>query len=191
MFYCSNGKCKEPISCTGVGRVDTFRWYDQYGDDHEEHQDNFDPKYFEPPLKLMDLPEKCPEEVSEHLESSFAMFFSNPAAAMNSARIALEALMDHFRVPRKDVNGERLSLHARVNKLPQQYAPLRKNFLAVKWLGNAGSHKGQKPESQDVVELYDIFEHALGKMFDEKDQKIAQLVVRINNDQGMQRRPAP
>ncbi|MFG0610907.1 DUF4145 domain-containing protein [Delftia sp. WSY_14] len=190
IFYCS--RCKEIISCAGKGEVDRIDYYDDDGDHQTEYINLFDPSYFYPPLQMMDVPEDCPREVADHLRTSFSMFFANPAAALNSARIAVEALMDHFNVPAKfAINDKRMFLHQRIEKMPDRHANVREHLLAVKWLGNAGSHNGEMPERQDVIDIYDVLEFALHRIFDRTEEIIRLKVERINRDQGLpQKRPA-
>ena len=93
--------------------------------------------------------------------------------------------MDHLKVATESSSGKRLTLHARVDLIPAPYDVLKDNFKAVKWLGNAGSHAGDKPTAADVAQMYDIFEHALAKIFDDTDHRIKEMVKQVNLAKGI------
>lgn len=184
IFHCS--RCKDTVSCAGTGYVDRFDYYDENHEHQTEFTSIFKPRYFHPALQMMDIPGDCPKEVVGHLQTSFSMFFANPAAALNSARIAIEALMDHFQVSKKwEATGKRMDLHKRIERMPDQHFRVRDHLLAVKWLGNAGSHHGEMPKRKDVIDVYDVLEFALRTIFDRTEEIIRQKVDRIIRDEGL------
>ena len=145
MLVCSNDKCKEVVASCGTGSIEWGIYEGEDGIPEQVYEDYFRPKYFEPHLRLMPFPKGCPESVSKPLEESFALFFAAPSAAANSVRIAIEALLTELKIRRFNlVNGKRrfVSLHQRISLLPKKYAHLKDLILAIKWLGNAGSHEG-------------------------------------------------
>ncbi|MDR6522199.1 hypothetical protein J2789_004889 [Variovorax paradoxus] len=176
MFVCSH--CGESVACAADGWVDEIYGDDEYGDIQRDWEDRFTPRYFAPPLVLMDIPEDCPEGVASHLQTSFSMYFCNPGASANAARIALEVLMDEWGVP-KDDNGKTLTLHQRLQRLPPAYSGLEELLLAVKWLGNDGSHGGNLTKD-DVNTLYDILEVALHEAYDKKKDTVLAKARAIN-----------
>ncbi|MDQ0036641.1 hypothetical protein J2W30_004416 [Variovorax boronicumulans] len=116
MFVCSS--CNESVACAADGWVEEVYFDEEYGGKGRDWEYRFHPRYFEPPLVLLDVPPNCPEEVTGHLHTSFSMYFCNPGAAANAARIALEALMDHWAVRSTNPDGSYISLHRRIEKLP-------------------------------------------------------------------------
>ncbi|MEM6299596.1 MAG: hypothetical protein AAF740_12985, partial [Bacteroidota bacterium] len=60
------------------------------------------PKYFDPPMKIIDVPENCDEGVEKELESSFKLFFNDLDACANKIRRTLEVLMDSLSAPREE-----------------------------------------------------------------------------------------
>ncbi len=187
IFVCSDGLCNELISCCGMGQVAYFEYEDE---DHEWVQasdDRFTPKYFHPPLVLMDIPKGCPAEAVAHLSESFALFFADPGAALNSARAALEAVLTSLGIKRFNlVNGKRrqINLHQRIQLLPAKFNELKDLLIAVKWLGNAGSHDGVTLTAGDVRTTYDLLEHALLEIFEAKGKKLKALAKRVNKKKG-------
>ena len=109
---------------------------------------SFRPMFFEPHLVFFEIPEECPDEVAAPLRQSFRLFFASPSAAANSVRIAIEELLTQLGVKRFTNSGGKrrvMSLHGRIGLLPSKYAKLKDLFLAVKWLGNVGSHRTAAP----------------------------------------------
>jgi len=143
--------------------VDAGEYEDQNGDWVQEPEDFFRPKFFEPHLVLLVIPTKCPESISAPLQESFRLFFASPGAASNHVRIAIEELLTDLKVRRFNVSGGKrsfISLHQRITLLPAKYATLKDMILAIKWLGNAGSHSDAdgKPSisMDDVMDSYEL-----------------------------------
>lgn len=159
IFKCSNSQCGAAVSCCGDGRVTIVEAEDEKFGWVQSTEDVFTPKYFEPPLVLMDIPDTCPFDVSAHLYEAFSLYFADPGAAMNSARAAVEALVTDIGVKRFVTSGGKrkpINLHHRITALPQKYKEVSDLLLAVKWLGNAGSHDGKSPEAGDLRVAFDL-----------------------------------
>ena len=167
--------------------MDYFEYEDEEYGWAQKHDDLFTPKYFNPPLELMDLPKDCPAEAVEHLSESFALFFADPGAALNCVRAAVEAVLTSLGIRRFVlVKGKRrpVNLHQRIQLLPQKYDELKDLLVAVKWLGNAGSHDGDKPTAGDVRTTYDLLEHALSEIYEAKGKKLKALAKKVNKKKG-------
>lgn len=187
VFHCSNQNCKQPVACSGTGWVEVNDYTDDDGDWAQDIEERYKPKFFHPALKLIDFPEKCPQNVVEYLCESFALVYANPGAALNSARTALEALMTALGVNRFSVGkGKKtaIKLHQRIHLLPEKYKDQRDMLLAVKWLGNAGSHDGDKASTADVMLAYEMLEHVLSEIYEEKSKKLKALAAAVNRNKG-------
>lgn len=184
IFQCNNGNCTETVACSGSGSV---QWYEYYDEEDGSAGERYTPHYFHPPLVLMDIPAKCPKNVADYLYESFALSFADPSAALNCARTAVEALMTALDIPHFTIaNGKkhRMSLHRRIEQLPADYQELKNLLLAVKWLGNAGSHDGEKPTTAHVISTYDLLEHVLSEIFEGKVKKLKELAEKVNEKKG-------
>jgi hypothetical protein len=188
MLVCSNDKCKEVVASSGTGSVDWGVFEDEDGIPEQVYDDYFRPKYFQPHLKLIQFPKGCPESVTKPLEDSFALFFAAPPAASNSVRIAIEALLTELKVRRFNlVGGKRriISLHQRISLIPPKYAHLKDLILAIKWLGNAGSHDTATEVSlDDVMDSYELTEHILQEIYAPKVSKLKALAKKVNKKKG-------
>ncbi|WP_431256645.1 DUF4145 domain-containing protein [Roseateles chitinivorans] len=167
--------------------MEFFEYEDEEHGWAQSSDDQFTPKYFSPALVLMDIPIKCPDEATAHLMESFAIFFADPGAALNCTRAAVEAVLTDLGIKRfVVVKGKRkpVNLHQRIQLLPPKHAELKDMLLAVKWLGNAGSHDGEKPNSGDVRTTYDLLEHALSEIYEAKAKKLKAIAKRVNKKKG-------
>lgn len=186
LLKCSNEDCKELVANSGTGSVDYFE-YEENGEWHQSIEDHFMPQYFTPHLKLHAIPAKCPEPIVKALHESFRLFFASPSAASNSVRIAIEELLTDLKVKRYSLvkNQRRLiSLHQRIGLLPAKYAPLKDLLMAIKWLGNAGSHDTEAITRDDVMDAYDLTEHVLAEIYAPKHKKLAALAKKVNKKKG-------
>ncbi|HEU4952818.1 MAG TPA: DUF4145 domain-containing protein [Holophagaceae bacterium] len=187
LLECSNDSCKEIVANVGRGVVDYDVKFDRDGEPDYIFADFFRPLFFDPPLTLFKIPAECPESVGTELKNSFAQFFASPSAALNFARSAIEALVTHLGVKRFQVQGGNrrpISLHIRITLLPAQYANVKELLLAIKWLGNAGSHPGAEISADDVLDAYELIEHVLAELFDGKSKAMKALARKVNKRKG-------
>lgn len=187
LLRCAKPDCGEFVSSTGTGSVDLDVVFGDDGEPEQTWQDFFRPKYFDPPLEIIGIPGGCPKSVAEPLRESFRLFFASPAAASNNVRISLEALLTELGVRRFNVkNGKRtfLNLHSRIGLLPPKHAELRELFLAIKWLGNAGSHADSAIKIDDVMDAYELVDHVLQELYAQRAKKVKALAKTINRKKG-------
>lgn len=184
---CSNVKCKERVVSAGTGHVDSYAVVDDAGDVDLEYADFFRPQFFEPPLVIIPIPQACPDSVRTPLVESFRLFFCSPSAASNSIRVTVESLLTELHVKRYDVRGGRrvfLSLHHRISLLPSKYSDLKDMLLAIKWLGNAGSHETGAVTLDDVMDAYELIAHVLEELYMTKTKALKAMAKRINKKKG-------
>ena len=187
IFRCSSSSCEKVFACCGDGKVEYHEYEDETDGWVQSSIDHFTPKYFNPPLLLMDVPTSCPRNAATHLSESFALYFSDAGAALNCNRAAVEAVLTDLGIKRyTNLKGKRrpISLHQRINLLPAKYADVKDLLLAVKWLGNAGSHDGEKPSYGDVRTTYDLLEYVLAEIYESKTKKLKAIAKNVNAKKG-------
>jgi hypothetical protein len=182
-LVCSHAACREPVNC--IGRYSIVEVYDEMGD--ANFIEILEPKFFYPPIHIFPLPEDFPERIKNPLLDSFSLFWSNPSASGNALRIALEALMDYQGVKKwiKKSNGKTaaLNLHDRIQLFGKQKPEIAENLLAVKWLGNFGSHLiGMK--QKHIIEAFRLFHHVILELFEKHSHELRKLAKRINKKRG-------
>jgi hypothetical protein len=187
LLRCSNETCREVVSNSGTGSVDTKNYRNHLGDWEVEYVDLFQPKFFEPHLILMDIPKQCSKSIINALNESFKLFFAAPSAAANSVRIAIEELLTELKVERVKIagNGQEtfINLHQRIESLPAMHASLKEMLLAIKWIGNASSHTSNMITHDDVLTAYDFMEHVLEEIYQPKSE-LKLLAKMINEKKG-------
>lgn len=184
---CPNSACGELVVSCGNGSVDCYEGYDDDGYPVQMWADRFTPKFFYPNLKMFKIPSKTPDGVVDELDQSFTLLFANPSSASNHVRIAVEDILTALRVKRyRVIRGSRrvISLHERITLMPTKYDGIRGLLLAVKWLGNAGSHSAQSVTLDDVLDAYEIMEVILEELYATRKRAATSLAKMINRKRG-------
>lgn len=180
------GTCSENVVVSGVGGIEPG--YDQEGMTWDDY---FSPRLVFPTLDILTIPKKCPEDVSQKLRAAFAIFWIDQAAAATRVRVALELLLNHLGVKRrrKDHRGKivDLSLHARIEEFAKRDPVIGAQLMALKWLGNTGSHEG-KVTKDDLLDAFEIMEHALVELIDRRSAKVAELAKGLALRHGKKRK---
>jgi len=187
ILECSNSACKEAVSSSGYGWDEEEYFYDEKGIPDSDYVRYYRPVTFYPPLKPFAFHKDTPENVSKEIEKSFSLIFSDPPSSANHIRVALEHLLTHLKIKRFTTNNGRrhfLSLHKRIDLLPAKYEEIKDIFLAVKWLGNAGSHSNHAVTLDDVLDSYELTIELLDDIFSKKRKQAKTLAKKINKKKG-------
>lgn len=174
---CSLSSCKQKFAISGDGGVSPE--FDSSGD--WEYEDVFYPKHCFPMPNIIELPFNCPPSVRDELRNAFTLFWSHHAACAGRIRVALEHLMNHLGIPKNRQNEERsidLSLHARIDAFATKEPMVGRQLMALKWLGNTGSHDGAVSRG-DLLDAFEILEHALSELLERRSERIAVLVKKM------------
>lgn len=97
MLMCDNDRCCETVACIGAGCI-REECLDYFPDQDRVFVQYYKPKYFFPPLNIINIPDLCHEEIDRALKNSFAVAFSSPSSALNSLRVAIEELLTYLKV---------------------------------------------------------------------------------------------
>jgi hypothetical protein len=101
--------------------------------------------------------------------------------------VALELLMNYLGIQKRarDHKGKMydLKLHRRVELYEKREPTLGKHLMAIKWLGNSGSHVGSVSR-EDLLDAFEILEHVLDEILRGRSKKIAQLAKKLNKKHG-------
>jgi hypothetical protein len=175
---CRQPSCKQRFAISGTGGVGP-----EYNDNGEmEWDDYFLPAACNPMPMIIELPKKCPDEVQRELLCAFSLFWAQREACAGRIRVALELLMDHVGVPRKKAdaqgNSRLLDLHARIDLYSSSASEAGAQLMALKWLGNAGSH-GEKVSETDLLDAFEILEHTLVEIIDKRSENVMLLAKKL------------
>lgn len=133
------------------------------------------PLFCYPMPDIMVISTTWPKPIIKELRTSFLHFWADRSAAANRLRVAIERLMDHYRVKKYFVNkrgdNREYSLHQRIGFFSERHPNIGKLLLSIKWLGNTGSHDSDI-SVDDLLDGYEIIEHALGELIDKRLTKL-------------------
>jgi hypothetical protein len=181
---CSRQPCRETVCCVGSYNMTIVNRHDS------EHLESFlTPLFFHPIVPIFPYSDTLPDRIVNPLKESFSLFWSNPAASGNSLRITLERIMDHFGIKRfsRGAKGERgrMNLHHRIEHFGKRpgNTEVAAKLLALKWLGNHGSHtSGLQP--QDLVKAFRLLEYVIEELFQKRTHTLTKLAAQINRRKG-------
>lgn len=184
ILECAN--CGEPVMVSGYAHPEQNGYYDHgTGEYSHEYDTAFYPTFFEPALPIFQIPKECPENVREEINNSFKLFWFDLSSCANKIRSSLELLMNEENVKRYEIiKGKRqvISLHKRIENYKN--SELIEYFLAVKWIGNIGSHVGDL-ERVDILNVYKVLEFALNKIYDNTEKEVKKITKSINKSKGV------
>lgn len=193
LLQCSNDICGEGVVCSGA-------WGYEYGEMKEEEEEGgyfpaviaaFIPEYFVPALDIFQIPQGCPPRASDEIRLSFRIYFADPSSAANHVRKAIENLLTAKGIKRfvTEKSGKRkiVSLHDRIVQYRIRDAENADLLMAIKWLGNAGSHDAELTK-EDVLDSYELLEVVLDNLYVKHAKKVRQLAKSVNKRKGPMRR---
>nr|WP_315249448.1 DUF4145 domain-containing protein [uncultured Duganella sp.] len=175
--------CGETVVISGSGGVDR----EPTGDGNDWEWVNFYvPHFFYPALKLIDIPNDklVPVEMTQAVEASFMVFWTNLDACANRLRTAIELLLDGMGVHRKvkQAATKELTLQQRIERIDsERYPHIQEMLMAIKLVGNDGSHDLGQASRDDILDCYEILEHVLELVYPppSKTALIAQMAQKL------------
>lgn len=180
LLKCNNQDCSESVLSCGNGFIiedcdlDTGQIVDYVV---------FIPEYFQPAINIFSVSPKCPKEVENEIKSSFKLFFTDPSASANYVRKAIEAILTDKKIKRFTVNKKdkkvSVNLHNRILEFEKSKPDIAKKLLAIKWLGNEGSHTDRMTKN-DVLDAYEFLEEVIDDLYVGYKKLLEKKVLRIN-----------
>ncbi len=182
MLVCPN--CGTPSAVAGTYSVEEgIDTTAEVGEPPIYTWEDFKPRFFSDPPRIIAIPENVPAAIVEDLTASFGLYWVDAESCANRIRSSIERLLTYLRVRRTTISkkGKRLllSLHTRIELFRASKPALADALMAVKWIGNAGSHT-QSLNKQDLLDGYELLHYVLGELFSKRDRRIAQLSRQIN-----------
>ncbi|WP_446029131.1 DUF4145 domain-containing protein [Lelliottia amnigena] len=178
MASCTRKQCQEVVACSGTSTVE-LDWDEQHSRDVYHYVNK--PASFIPALHPFTIAEKCPEEIAEALEAAFSVFLVQPGAAANLIRISVEAMMTAMGVADRNDKDKRIFLHQRLENLPPIYVAYKEPLMAIKFLGNAGSHSFDGVKVSDIEDAFEIMEYVVNDLFSGRKESVEVLTRRLND----------
>ncbi len=170
---CAAPKCQGLVAVVGHG-FEEAGWDDEHG---TTWSPRFQPEFALPMPPLFPVPGGCPDSVASEVRSSFRSLWSDQSAAASRLRVAVENLLDEIGISRRRRTAkgyEGLTLHQRIEVLAKAQPTVAANLMAIKWLGNTGSHESSVALG-DLLKAYEIMEHALDILLGQRAKLVATL----------------
>jgi hypothetical protein len=185
VLRCGIPSCGEPVIVSGDYTVgpdldSSGRWYGEYAD-------LLQLRFTQPPLSILITPPGTPAKVVAAVTGAAALVWADPGAASNRLRGAVEELLTSEGVRRFEIRNHkrnRLSTHNRILEYRRYESGIADILMAVKWIGNTGSHEGDITAG-DVLEGAEILGHALRLRFDTTTEEMERRITRINKRKGI------
>jgi hypothetical protein len=180
-LICRN--CAEVV--VGVVSVSNRETSDeQYG---EHVVSEFQPIVFSPAIPMIAVPAAASDAVRAALQRAFANYWNDPSSSGNCIRTALEEMLDQFHIPRGHNDKTRhkrtrLTLHHRLEEFTKKHPQLGAPLMALKWLGNAGTH--DVLEHKDVLDALDLLDHCFDEIYRARSTTIMRAAKAINRRKG-------
>lgn len=183
MAHCSRANCDEVVVCIGKGG-----WEEEWDDEmrNRDYVPWYKPMSFVPTLHPFALPGKCPAEITGPITASFSVYLSQPGSAANLIRISVERMLTAIGVPEHNDKNKRINLHQRIELLDGQYTPYKDTLMAIKFLGNAGSHTYDEVFFFKQKTAYEIMEYVVNDLFSGRKESIDVLTRRLHRKFGNQ-----
>lgn len=163
LYRCSNMGCQQKIVSSGIGGIDINYIQENDVEYQPEYYSYFQPKIFIPPLSFFSIPEETPDEIKILLEFSFSIVLQSASSAVNSLRSSIEELLDIY-IPETSEKKLHHRIEQDVPKHPT-LSPYKDYLMAIKWLGNSGSHALDQITLQDIKDVYEIMELVLNGLY--------------------------
>lgn len=184
--------CKEAIAVVGHSHLEPEMIFES-GDTRpvETWFTWYFPTFFEPPLHIFELKDLYPENIREALLKSFKLFWCDSASCANRIRTTLELLMDQQGINKSFLTRrgkrKRYTLHERIELYKVKNKEVAGFLLAIKWIGNSGSHVGDVTR-EDILDAYNLLEHSLNTLYDNRQVKLKKISKEINSRKGTRKR---
>jgi len=162
MLECTNPDCK--ASTVVAGRLEAYPYCE---DMLRGYDTKFTPMFFYPPIEVLTIPDYIPENVKKEIRRSYSIYFSDPNASVTPLRCSIECFLDDVGVTK---SNSRETLHRRLVRFKVSNDEIATLLLAVKWLGNDGSHYNDTLSHEDVLKGYRVLLKALENYYQDKNK---------------------
>jgi len=171
-------KCKDVVVMT-YKLTDDVRHIDEDGSEISI----IEPLSYHPAPHIIAIPTSCPKIVRELIIQSFTLFWIDLNSCGNKIRVAVEALMDDFKVIDKTNTGKTIMLHHRIEIFKKTNLKVGNYLLSIKWIGNSGSHIiGLSKEA--ILDAYQLLEYSLELLYNDREREMEKLSEKINKAKG-------
>jgi hypothetical protein len=183
-FKCTNPKCSEIVSI--IGKMNVVEGQ-EFNEEHERWDivafRELNPTQFFPPLDIFHINKDVPEKIKTAILSAFNIYWADLSSCANKIRVAAECIMDDLKVPKTYMDRRKrkgYSLHKRIEIFRRTNIEEAEHLMAIKWIGNFGSHQLENLTKDDILDGFEILELVTNKIYDKNTARIKKLSKKIN-----------
>ncbi len=182
-FICTT--CTHRITAIGNAEYFDYPDYDTFtGEGEVITEFRIYPKLFNPPVHLFQVFErKIPLKIIEITIQAFSLYWMDQSSCANKIRNVLEAILDDIKIPKSKIHSKKriqYNLHKRIELFKQTNSELAHLIMAIKWIGNTGSHQIGTITHDDLLDGFDLLEHVLKALYQEDKNWMLKLAKAIN-----------
>lgn len=189
LLICANISCGEVIAVCGT----TSNWLDYHcgpaGDTGSQLIKSFRPTAIVPAPAMFPIPPKAPEELVSQISNDFSLFWMDFEACAGRLRVCIEMFLDDMKIPRtrtgKAGRDSSVNLDMRIKEYETINSETSNLLLAVKWIGNAGSHVNlSKLDREDLLDVFEILGYVLEETYVSSKKRLTASAHAINTAKG-------
>lgn len=189
-LQCKQVACRHFVVVTGKTYVD-WDIQDTPEGPSQVYLTFYEPTAFSQAPPIFEIGRSVPQSIHPLILSAFNIFWVDSSSCLNKIRSCIEEILTDKKVPRFSRSNGRmrpLMLHTRVEKFKETHPEVGDFLMALKWLGNEGSHHPggiSKVERSAVLDAFEILEHVLGLVYDSRSKGLKSKARKINKKRGL------
>jgi hypothetical protein len=189
---CNNKLCKESVFFLGEMVVDRDYVYDEEYGPSNSFSEFLHPKAFSPTLHAFTVHNEVPQEIKNAIVDSFKVYWMDTSSCGNKIRVVAELIMDEQGIPKTYIDKKKrkgYTLHKRIELFKVTNPNEADLLMAIKWIGNFGSHASDLLTKDDVLDAYEILELVISKLYEREDsirvKKLSKDIVKRKKPLGL------
>ena len=184
ILKCDDEKCGETVVMAGRMDVQGDHEYDEQFEGYNfVYLEYLRPNIFMPTLNIFQIHKDVPKDICKAIKESFKLFWIDSSSCGNKIRTVVELIMDEQKVAKTYIDrGKRkgYSLHKRIELFKAIKPDEAELLMAIKWIGNSGSHVNDELKKDDTLDAYEILEYVTIKLYEKDTHRIKALSKTIN-----------
>lgn len=165
---CENPECQKAAIAIGAYRVSYSRERPMHAYQGIDYSSFYTIRQIDPPLLLMRLPKSAPESVHDGVARASAVILADPGLAATALLLAVEQFLTSEGIPAAGPSGGFINADQRIKewrKTGSGRDRIADLLLAVKWIGNAGTHHLSTLTTKEVLDGVEFLDEAFHALF--------------------------
>lgn len=168
---CENPSCRQFVHGIGEYNVEIALKSvrdDPWDDGQPTYSSYYQIRNLHPPLHLMPVPLSAPEELRDGVLRASRVLFADAGLAATALRAVVERFLTTEGIALSTSAGQFRNAHQRIEDWRAggvNRAAVADLFLAVKWLGNAGTHEDSDLSTTEVIDGARLLDEAFHRLY--------------------------